>query len=151
MDLKHFIKEGQNYKIKPNYTFPTVIIIFLALFSWFSYVADIQIVMWIFLSLLVLVILGFKSDTFEINPINRTIIRKQGLIQPKAIVSFDDIIEFESISTTYIFIRVNTALAMYYRTPEGKEKTINLYQGFTKRAIQEVLNDIENIIGNERN
>lgn len=151
MDLKHFRQDGRIYKIKPNYIFPTVIIIGLILLSALFYVVDFQLMIWIFLSLAILVFLGFRSEIFEIDPISKTITRKQGLVRPKSIVSFDDIIEFEMISTAHTFIRTNSALVLYYHTADGNEKMLDLYQGFTKRVIQEVLNDIEKIIEDERN
>lgn len=151
MNLKHFKKEGNVYTMKPQYAMAIILIGGLLLFAFGAYYAAIMGLMWVMLALAVLSFWAIRTKKLSIDKNKRVIYAKNGLVQPAVIISIDSIQNFELYSLSQNFIRTNTALNVYYRNENGKEKSVGIAQGFTLSAMQSILNEIEEILADDTN
>ena|SRR5690554_1167319 len=149
MNLKHFTKEGNIYKMKVQKTFAIILIGGLLLVAYGSYYAEISTLPWVFFALAVLSAVAIASKKLEIDLDKGEIRSKIGLVKPAVVIPIDKIQNFELFSMSQNFIRTNTALNVYYINKNGKEKSAGIAQGFTLKAMQNILNEIEEILANE--
>lgn len=75
----------------------------------------------------------------------RTLDAKVGLAKPPVTISIDNIQRFELFTMSNNFFKTNAMLSAYYLDKNGKEKAIQIAQGFTVKAMQSILNEIEEI------
>ncbi|NML39560.1 EbsA family protein [Chitinophaga sp. G-6-1-13] len=143
---KRFTREGNVYKMKPQYGF-SIIAIALALgLAYLGFHIKSPAVVWIFLALAVIFILSAFTKSLVVDMDKKVINAKMALIKPAYTIPIEDIQHFELYSLRTNFITTNTTLNVYF-LKDGKEKSASLAQGITKRAMQNILNDIEEIIG----
>lgn len=150
MNLKHFTKEGNVYRMKTQETFATILIGGLLLVAFGSYYAEISTLPWVFLVLAILSAISIMTKKLTIDLDKREISAKIGLVKPAVIIPIDSIRNFELYSLSQGFVRTNTALNVYYINKSGKEKSAGIAQGFTLKAMQSILNEIEEILANEQ-
>jgi|SRR5690554_4820640 len=151
MNLKHFTKEGNVYTMKPQFGMAIILIGGLLLVAFGSYYADIMGLMWVMLALAVLSFLAIMTKKLTIDMNKKEIHAKVGLVKPAVVIPIDSIQNFELYSLSQNFIRTNTALNVYYINKKGKEKSSGIAQGFTTSAMQNILNEIEEILANDTN
>lgn len=150
MNLKHFTKEGNVYSMKTQKTFAIILIGGLLLVTFATYYAEMPTLPWVFLVLAILSAISIISKKLTIDLDKKEIHAKIGLVKPAVIIPIDSIQNFELYSLSQGFIRTNTALNVYYINKNGKEKSAGIAQGFTLKAMQSILNEIEEILANEQ-
>lgn len=142
--IGNFRKEGNRYIMKRQYGFNLVIVSGLAIMTGIGFNSDNKAMMWIFGILAMLCLLSVFTEKMEIDLDEKVMLIKRGLIRPEIRIPFSDITNYEMSRLIYIFIPVNTALNVWYSS-SGKEKVAIVAQGFSKSALQRILNDIEEI------
>lgn len=150
MNLKHFKKEGSLYSMKPQYGSAILLILGLLLFAWGAYYVDIYGLMWVMLILGVLSFWAVATKKLNIDMNKKQLYAKVGLAKPPVTISVDRIQHFELFTISNNFLRTNAMLNAYYLDESGKEKSIQIAQGFTVKAMQSILNEMEEILGDER-
>jgi hypothetical protein len=142
---RYFTEQGNQYVMKRRYGFALVISVILALCGIGGYVAHMPVVMWISAGVVILFLVSMARESTVIDLAQREMVLTKGLFARKAVVPLDAILQFEMVRVTHTLITVNTSLNVWYRR-DGKEKVAMVSNGFTKRAMQNVLNEIEEII-----
>lgn len=150
MNLEHFKQERNLYNMKPQYGFSIILIIGLFLFAFGAYYANIYGLMWVMLILGILSFWAIASKKLSIDMDRKELYAKVGLVKPAVTISIDNIQRFELFTMSNYLLKTNAILSAYYLDESGKEKSIQIAQGFTVKAMQSILNEIEEIIGNER-
>lgn len=150
MNLKHFIQEGNLYKMKPQYGSSIVLIIGLFLLAFGAYYVDSYGFMWIMLILGALSFWAIATKKLCIDMAARSLYAKVGLAKPPVTISIDSIQRFELFTMSNNFFKTNTSLSAYFLDENGKEKNIQIAQGFTVKGMQSILNEMEEIIADER-
>lgn len=143
---KNFTREGNLYKMKPQYGFYIFAIALALGLAYLGFYIKSPATLWIFLALAVIFILSALTRSLVVDMDRKEINVKMALIRPTYTIPIADIQHFELYSLKQNLITTNTTLNVYY-LKDGKEKSTALAQGFTKRAMQHILNDIEDIIG----
>lgn len=146
MKLKHFKKERNVYHMKPQYSSSILLIFGLFLFAFGAYYAEIYGLMWVMLLLGILSFWATVIKKLSIDKDKRRIQAKVGLLKPSVSISIDAIQHFELFTMSNNLITTNAMLNVYYLNEDGKEKTIQLAQGFTVKAMQSILNELEDIL-----
>lgn len=150
MHLKHFKQEGNLYEIKPQYGSSIILIVGLFLFAFGAYYVDIYGLMWAMLILGILSFWAIATKKLSIDMDKRSLYAKVGLAKPPVTISIESIQRFELFTMSNNFFKTNAVLSAYYIDENGTEKTIQIAQGFTVKTMQSILNEMEEIIGNER-
>ena len=149
MNLKHFTKNGNQYTMKIQYGSSVILIGGLFAVAFGAFYIDIPALMWTMLVLGILCIVAIASKKLTIDLDKRVISAKVGLVKPAVIIPFDSIQNFEMYSLSQGFVQTNTALNVYYLNEKGKEKSAGIAQGFTKSAMQSILNEVEDILAQD--
>ncbi len=149
MNLKHFIKEGNTYKMKPQYGSNLVLVVGLFAVAVLGYWLDIVVLTWMMAIFGVLSILAISQKKLFIDMNNREIQAKVGLAKPEAVIAIDSIRNFELYTVSNNLVKTNTMLNVYYLDKNGKEQSILVAQGFTTSAMQSIINEIEDILDND--
>lgn len=150
MNLKHFKQQGSLYSMKPQYGSGILLITGLVLFAFGAYYVDIYGLMWVMLILVILCFWAIATKKLSIEMQKRELYAKVGIGKPALNISIDEIQRFELYTISNHFFKTNAMLSAYYLDENGKEKAIQIAQGFTVKSMQSILNEIEEIIGNER-
>ncbi|MBO9592784.1 MAG: hypothetical protein J7599_07730 [Niabella sp.] len=146
--LKHFTAEGNVYKMKPSYFLPVAIIILLPLLSYFILrEGKYPVIGWLLLALAVLGFLGMISRSLVIDLNTREIRAKAALLRPAVRIPLSDFQNFELHQIKQGFVTTNTSLNICY-LKDGKTKRALIAQSVTTRAMQRILNEIDEIISN---
>ncbi|UIR57098.1 hypothetical protein LZQ00_04615 [Sphingobacterium sp. SRCM116780] len=143
--LKHFTQEGHVYKLKPQYVFNSIFITLLLLVAALGAYMQEPMMMWIPLIVAILAGISMFNKSLIIDMNNKEIRVRKGLIPIAATIPITDIQNFELFAMKQLLITTNTMLNVYYLKNE-KRKSANLAQGFTKKAMQNILNEIQEII-----
>ncbi|MFD2969087.1 hypothetical protein [Sphingobacterium bambusae] len=144
--LKHFTKDGNTYAMKPQYGFNIVLIAGLFGLAFVSHYTALPILMWIMLALGILSILAIVTKKVIIDMRNTTISIKAGLLRPAArIIPIDNIVNLEFRTVSFNAIRTSTELVVYYQE-KGKEKSMIIVQAFAASAVQNIINEMEEIM-----
>lgn len=143
-ELKYFTQNGNQYIMKGQRGFSLVVIIGLAAAAVGGVYAHLPGLTWIcgILALLFIVAIFLKRLVIDLD--QQAFILKSGLFSTTTTVPFGDFLNFELASVRHSFIIVNTSLNICF-TKNGKERALTIAQGFTVRAMQNVLNEIEDI------
>ncbi|MDR2281766.1 MAG: hypothetical protein LBE37_01075 [Sphingobacterium sp.] len=148
MNLKHFKQEGSLlYEMKPQYGSSIILIAGLFAFAFVGYYVAIYGLMWVMLILGVLSFWAIATKKMSIDMDKRLLHAKVGLAKPQVTISIDSIQRFELFTMSNNFIKTNAMLSAYYLDESGKEKAIQIAQGFRVKAMQSILNEMEEIIG----
>lgn len=149
--FKYFEQEGDIYKFKPQYIVKIVIAVLVATLTWlFYFKLDAPIFATILLLLVIMVVITLFTDKFEIDTNLKEINLRQGIYMQSKIIPFDKFINFEMFTMTTNFIRSGVHLNLYYYNEKGKEKVMKVAQSMSKMHIQKILNEIDEILENER-
>ncbi|MBC9933135.1 hypothetical protein [Chitinophaga qingshengii] len=143
---KKFIKEGNVYKMKPQHTYNAVAIGLCLGLAYLGFRIHSSIFMWVFIVCTAIFVLSALSKSLVVDMDNKAINVKMSLLKPAMVIPFESIQHFELYTLKTNFITTNVTLNVYF-LKDGKEKSAGLAQGFTKRSMQNLLNDIEDIIG----
>lgn len=150
MNLKHFKQEGNLYSMKPQYGSSIILITGLFLFAFVAYYTDIYGLMWAMIILGILSFWAIATKKMSIDTNKRELYAKVGLINPSVTIPVDNIQRFELLTISNFFLKTNAILSAYYLDDNQKEKSIQIAQGFTVKTMQSILNEIEEIIDDER-
>lgn len=145
---KKFIKEGNVYKMKPQHVYNAVAISLCLGLAYLGFHIKSSLFMWIFLVCTMVFVISALSKSLVVDMDNKTINVKMSLLKPAMVIPFASIQHFELYTLKTNFITTNVTLNVYF-LKDGKEKSTGLAQGFTKRSMQNLLNDIEDIIGTD--
>ena len=140
---ENFRREGNRYILKRQYGFTMVIVIGLAVMAWIGYNSDNKAMMWIFGILAALCLLSVFTERMVVDLDAEVLLIKRGL-RPESRIPFSEITDYQMSRLIYIFVPVNTSLNVRYYS-SGKEKFAIIAQGFSKSAMQRILNDLEEI------
>ncbi|WP_343691162.1 hypothetical protein [Chitinophaga sp.] len=143
-ELKYFTKNGSQYIMKGQHGFSLVVIILLAAAAVGGVYAHLPGLTWICGILTILFIAAIFLKRVVIDLDQQAFFLKSGLLSAATTIPFADFVSFELASVRHSFIITNTSLNICF-TKNGKEKTLTIAQGFTIRAMQNVLNEIEEI------
>lgn len=144
--MEYFVKNGNVYKMKPQYSVSITIIVALFAFAFIGYWVNLPALMWIFLVLGIFSVASMLQKKVIIDTNKQTILFKPALVQPVVEIPFSAIQNFELHASSINFIQTNTSLNVLY-VQDGKEKIGLIAQGFTKKSMQRILNELEDIIG----
>ncbi|PZP45707.1 MAG: hypothetical protein DI598_12965 [Pseudopedobacter saltans] len=148
--MKYFEQQGSVYVKKKNYTFPVILCIILLVVAFWGFKSESMGVFWVFIILTAIFIASAMTQKLIVDVSSQTVEAKFGLIKPLAKVSFADIQTFEVLTTSVNFIRSSVYLNMYYMK-NGKEKCVAIAQSYSKKNIQDVYNELQDILNNETN
>lgn len=143
--MKYFTKNGNQYTMKRQSGFSLIVIVILAAASVAGVYANKPALTWCCGVLTILFALAVLLKRVVIDIDQQEIFLKSGLLAPACTIHFSDFVNFELASVKQSFITVNASLSIVY-IKNGKEKKAGIAEGFTVRAMQNVLNEIEEII-----
>ncbi len=141
--IKNFRREGNRYVLRRQYGFGIVLVTGLAVMAWLGYHSDNQVMMWIFGIFALLCFLSIYTERMVIDLDAEALLIKRGL-KPEIRIPFSDIANYQMNRLIYIFVPVNTSLNVRYFSG-NKEKFATVAQGLSKKGMQRILNDIEEI------
>lgn len=147
--MKHFTQAGNIYTFKQQRAFNAIIILLTLVFAFLGYYANLPALMWICLAVAVLMALAVAKNKLYIDMDKREIHIKVGLVKPVTSIPLENIETFEFGSLRYIFVRINVSLTLYYME-DGKERSLLIAQGLSKKAMQDIYNEIQEIIGDDQ-
>jgi membrane protein YdbS with pleckstrin-like domain len=142
---KYFTEQGSQYVMKKRYAFALVISIIFASFACGGYLAHLPAVMWGAAVLEILFLVSIARESVLIDLERKEIVTTKGLFARKTIIPLPGIQHFEMVRMTYTLITVSTSINAWY-IHDGKEKVALISNGLTRRAMQHLLNEIEEII-----
>jgi hypothetical protein len=142
---RYFTEQGNQYSMKRRYGYALIISIIFALCGFGGYVAHMPVVMWMAAGVTVLFLVSIGRESTVIDLTQREMVLTKGLLARKTIVPLDAILHFEMVRVTHTLITVNTSLNVWY-SRDGKEKVAMVSNGITRRAMQNLLNEIEEIL-----
>lgn len=145
MELQHFTKNGNQYIMKKQYAFGLIVSFGMAAFAIIGICINEIIMIWIFSILVVLSFISIWMKHVVIDLDKNEITVKVGLINPVVNIPLKDFLNFELVCITQYLIPINTSLNACY-LKNGKEKTTMIAQGFTKRPMQNLVNEIDEIM-----
>lgn len=146
--FKYFTAAGNVYKMKPSYFLPIALLIILPALSFFILrEGRYPVVGWLVLALALLGFAGMISRSLIIDFNSGEIRAKAALLRPAVRIPLADFQSFELHQLKQGFITTNTSLNICY-LKNGKTKRALIAQGVTTRAMQRVLNEIDEIISN---
>jgi hypothetical protein len=145
MELQHFTKNGNQYIMKKQYIFGLIVSFGMAAFAIVGIWINEIIMVWIFGILAVLCFISIWMKHVVIDLDKNEITVKVGLINPVVHIPLKDFLNFELVRITQYLITTNTCLNVYY-LKNGEEKAAMIAQGFTKRSMQNLVNEIDEIM-----
>lgn len=143
-ELKYFTQNGHQYTMKRQSGFSLIVIIGLGAAAIGGVYVHRPALTWICTILALLFVLAILLKRVVIDVDRQEIFLKSGLFRKGITIPFTDFISFELASVRQSFITVNTSLNICF-IKNGKEMSMLIAQGFTVRAMQNVLNEIEEI------
>lgn len=147
--LKYFTRHGNLYTMKRRQGFSLIVVIGLIAAAIGGIYAHLPALTWICGVLTILFILAIILRRVVIDMDNNQFFIKSGLLHGGTNIRFEDLVHFQLASVKQNFITINTSLNILY-IKDGKEKSLVIAEGFTIRAMQQVLNEIEEIMHHER-
>jgi hypothetical protein len=141
----YFTEQGNQYVMKKRYGFALVISIIFALCGIGGYVAHLPAVMWGAAALVIVFLVSVARESVLIDLAKQEIVTTKGLFARKTIIPLAGIQHFEMVRMTHTLITVSTSLNAWY-IQDGREKVAMVSNGITRRAMQNLLNEIEEII-----
>jgi len=148
--MRYFNQEGNVYRIKRNYVLEIIVSTILIALAVAGLITPLTALAWIFGPFAVLYLLAVSLRRVEIDMNQKALIVKSGIFNPLVQIPFTDFLTFELMKMSQYFITTNTALNLRY-AKNGKEKVVGIAQGLTSRAMQNILNEIDEIIGIDGN
>lgn len=146
--LKHFTSEGHVYKMKPSYVLPIALLIILVPLGYFILrEGKYPVIGWLVLAFAILGFAGIISRSLVIDLNEQEIRAKAALLRPAVRIPLADFQNFELHQLKQGLFTTNTSLNICY-LKDGKTKRALIAQGITTRAMQRILNEIEEIINN---
>ena len=145
MELQHFTKNGNQYIMKKQYIFGLIVSFGMAAFAIVGIWINEIIMVCIFGVLAVLCFISIWIKHVVIDLDKNEITVKVGLINPVVHIPLKDFLNFELVRITQYLITTNTCLNVYY-LKNGEEKAAMIAQGFTKRSMQNLVNEIDEIM-----
>ena len=147
---KYFSQEGSLYKFKPQIIYKVVILILLVGLCIMCWKIDTKPLIFLFGILAAMIAVTLFTDKFEIDTNHKVINLRQGIYMQSREVPFDRIVTFEMLTTTTNFVRSSVVLNLYYLNDKGKEKVMKVAQGISKTHMQNILNEVDEIMGYEQ-
>ncbi|MBT1712184.1 hypothetical protein KK062_28340 [Fulvivirgaceae bacterium PWU5] len=142
---RYFTEQRNQYVMNRRYGFALFISIILAVSGFGGYVGNMPWVMWMAAGVTMLFLVSIGRESTVIDLAQREMVLTKGLFARKTIVPLDAILQFEMVRVTHTLITVNTSLNVWY-SRDGKPKVAMVCNGITRRAMQNLLNEIEEII-----
>jgi hypothetical protein len=131
--------------MKRRYGFTLLISAGLAFCSLGGYIADMPTVMWGFVAFALLCLMSIRKEAMWIDTTKNEIVLTRGLIVQQTTIPLANIRHFEVARVMHDLINVNTSLSVWYYC-DGKANVAMISHGFTARAMQNRLNEIDEII-----
>ncbi|MWB93056.1 hypothetical protein GON26_01665 [Flavobacterium sp. GA093] len=148
--LQKFTKKGNQYVMKRQYGFGLIVVFGMAAFTFAGIWMKNSAMIWIFGILTVLCLISLFINHVIIDMNQRVILIKNALIIAPVQIPLSDFVNFEVVRIKQYFVTINVSLNLYY-LKKGKEQCTGIAQGFTTRAIQNLLNEIQEIIKEDEN
>jgi hypothetical protein len=116
---------------------------------WVFWKIEVKWMVAVFALLIVMILITLFTDKFQIDTNHKVINLRQGIYMQSREVPFDRIVTFEMLTTTTNFVRSSVVLNLYYLNDKGKEKVMKVAQGISKTHMQNILNEVDEIMGRE--
>jgi len=148
--MKYFVKNGNEYKMKTPWGLYSPIVGGFALMTILSFVkAPESSLFWWLLAMTIFLIISFLRRCFIIDLDKKHIKVRQGLFGIGDTILIDNQEGFTVHEMKQLFITTNVSLMARYVNNKGKYREIQLAQGISKKMIQNLLNEVEEILSNE--
>lgn len=145
--LKYFTREGNVYTEKKRYGMALFLLIVMGGLTWIC--IDMNPgnkIYWLFIILGIAAPLGVMLKNFKIDFGTNEITTKPALIRPTAVIPISGIQNFTLHEVSYMgLITTNASLEVHY-LKNGKEKSLMVAQGFSKKGMQKLLNELDEIL-----
>lgn len=149
--MKNFTKVGNQYKLKPQWGMNIPLIgafVVLAIVG-FTKMPESSFKWWMS-SICIILFISVINSFMVIDLDKREIRVKMGIFARSKIIPFTCLLRFTVVQTKqYGLITINVTLIAHYINDKGKDKTVSLVQSFITSSIQDILNDINEILGDE--
>ncbi|MFT3901988.1 MAG: hypothetical protein QM727_02400 [Niabella sp.] len=149
--MKNFTQEGNTYTLKRQYGMfvPLCAAFLLLAVVGFTQMPESSFKWWM-LGIALLMFFLFLKTSLIIDMDKNEIRIIAGLFGKPITVLIASLQGFTIHKVKYIgFITINVSLIANYINDKGKEKEVSLVQSFFSRPIQSILNDIDDILGDE--
>ncbi|KFF09774.1 hypothetical protein IW15_22200 [Chryseobacterium soli] len=149
--MKNFTIEGNLYKLKPQWgmNIPLIGAFIILTIVGFAKIPESSFKWWM-LGISILLLISVLSSYLIINLDQKEIRTKIGFFGRARIISLESLEDFTVLKTKhYGILTINVKLLANYVNSKGKDKTTVLAQAFFARPIQHILNDVNEILGDE--
>ncbi|WP_312136372.1 hypothetical protein [Sphingobacterium sp.] len=149
--MKYFVKNGNEYKMKPQWGIYSTIVGFFALLTILSFTKapDSSLYCWL-LGMTIFLIISFLRRCFIIDLNQKHIKVRNGLFGIGHTILLDNLVGLTVHEIKQVgFITTNVSLIARFVNQKGKYRETQLVQAVSKKKIQNILNEIEEILGNE--
>jgi|GEM_PF-234930 len=160
--MKYFVKNGNEYKMKPQWGIYSTIVGFFALltilkfnkntaifFFFFFFFGVSSLYCWL-LGMTIFLIISFLRRCFIIDLNQKHIKVRNGLFGIGHTILLDNLVGLTVHEIKQVgFITTNVSLIARFVNQKGKYRETQLVQALSKKKIQNILNEIEEILGNE--
>ncbi|REC46746.1 hypothetical protein [Chryseobacterium pennipullorum] len=152
---RFYKKEGSQYVFKNQPVFISVLVLIFLAIGVLTF-NNVRILSLIIFALVVIMVLNFFAKKFVIDTERQTITGKASIFVPAKTYSFQDFTNFEVLAMKYMgFITTNVMLSIHFEV-NGKHEKLSIGQALTRREIQKMVNETEDIMnintpGDERN
>lgn len=149
--MKNFIKEGNQYKLKPQLGVSIPLIGAFLVFAIFGFIKlPESSFKWWMLGVVVILIISFLRAFFIIDMNKKEVRSRKGLLGTTITIPVDKLQGFTIHKLKqYGIIPINVSLHARYINEKGKNKEAALVQSFFTRPIQSIMNDIDEILDDE--
>ncbi|OXA83180.1 hypothetical protein [Flavobacterium hercynium] len=144
-EFKKFTKAGNLYTLKRQFGFSIIVVALFLVFAYICFTSKMSMFGWGLIAVSAFCAIAFWLQHFSIDMDDKVMTAKMGLIKKTVYIPLTDIRNFRVVKISHNFIRTNVILNVSY-VEDGKEKVTGITQAFTVRAIQNTINEIEEII-----
>lgn len=146
---KYFTQEGNSYKYNEPKTIKIILILLFVGLAVVSYNKNAIPITKFWAALILSGLITMLTNKFVIDTDRKLIHAKCGIFMSSKTIPFDKIVDFEILTSSVNFIPSAVFINIYYTNTKGKEKLAKAVQAFSKTRIQNVLNEVDEIMGRE--
>lgn len=139
-------KDGTLYVFKNQPVFISILVILFFIAAGLTYKYGIPLLGLFLIAVGILIIVNFFAKKLVIDPQRRTITGKHSIFVPAKTYSFQDFTGFQMLVMRYMgLIRTNVILSIHFNV-NGKDEKLTIGQSLTRKGIQKMVNETEDIM-----
>lgn len=139
-------KDGTLYVFKNQPVFISILVILFFIAAGLAYKYRIPFLGLFLIAVGILIIINFFAKKLVIDPQRKTITGKHSIFVPAKTYSFQDFTGFQILVMRYMgLIRTNVILSIHFNA-NGKDEKLTIGQSLTRKAIQKMVNETEDIM-----